>query len=352
MMFMKSKITKIIGLLFLVSLGFTGTISPELKARIASARSEEKIPVIVMLKEQVDVRTSSGSPSTLTLSLRQTAERTQAGLLAFLQEQEAKGNVKEIESFWIVNAVAFKGTKEIIDSVAAREEVEGVYPNRVFKVPPTIEAQPVPLQGAYEWHLEKIGVPKVWDKGYRGSGVNIGILDTGIDDSHIDLKGKVAAWRDFAGKTALIDDPEQDPPYENPVDLQGHGTHCAGIMVGGNYSGRWIGVAPDAKLIVARIFDDVGETSESIILSAMQWITQFPNLKAVNNSWGYSPSTYSPMLWYAVQVWRALDILPVFSIGNDGPDYMTTNSPGDYPHAFGVGATDSSDQIASFSSRA
>jgi len=350
-MFMKSKIIKIIGLIFFVGLGFTGTISPELNTRIASARSDEKIPVIVMLKEQVNAKAFTGSPSTLVLSLRQTAEQTQTDLLAFLREQETKGNVKEIESFWIVNAVAFKGTKDVIESVAAREEVEGVYPNRVFKVPPSIEAQPVPTQNVYEWHLEKIGIPKIWERGYRGSGVNIGILDTGIDDSHLDLKGKVAAWGDFAGKTALIDDPQQDPPYENPVDLDGHGTHCAGIMVGGNFSGRWIGVAPEAKLVVARIFDDVGLTTETIILKAMQWVAQFPNLKAVSNSWGYSPSTYSPVLWYALQVWRAWDILPVFAIGNDGPGIMTTNSPGDYPHVFGVGATDDSDQIASFSSR-
>ena len=71
-----------------------------------------------------------------------------------------------------------------------------------------------------------------------GDGITVAVLDTGIDAEHPDLAGKVVAWKDWAGDS------------EEPKDAHGHGTHCAGTIAGGATSGRAIGVAPDAKLVI------------------------------------------------------------------------------------------------------
>ena len=76
-----------------------------------------------------------------------------------------------------------------------------------------------------------------------------------------------------------------------------------------------------------------------------------PDLRpqVVSNSWGGGVGN----TWYqwVVQAWRASGIFPVFSIGNSGSACYSASSPGDYPESFGVGATDSNDTIAYFSSR-
>ena len=92
----------------------------------------------------------------------------------------------------------------------------------------------------------------------------------------------------------------------------------------------------------------------------MQWMmdpygdpTTNDGADVVNNSWGWvsdSPNMYDPIK-DALNAWIAANIVPVFAIGNDGPSPRTTSSPGDYPMALGVGATDSNDNIADFSSR-
>ena len=70
------------------------------------------------------------------------------------------------------------------------------------------------------------------------------MLDTGVDAEHPDLKGKVANWAEFdaAGKRVT---------GSTPHDCDRHGTHVCGTIAGGNASGKWIGVAPDARLAVA-----------------------------------------------------------------------------------------------------
>ncbi len=66
-----------------------------------------------------------------------------------------------------------------------------------------------------------IGAPQVWNLGYTGKGVTVALVDTGIDGTHPDLKGRITEFKDYVkGKTTAYDD-------------FGHGTHCAGI-IGGN----------------------------------------------------------------------------------------------------------------------
>lgn len=95
----------------------------------------------------------------------------------------------------------------------------------------------------------------------KGRGVKIAILDTGIDRNHPDLKNKIADGRSWVG-----DD------ENNFQDKNGHGTHCAGIVVGGvDPKGKRYGVAPNALLYIGKVVDQNGTGILSNLLQAVDW---------------------------------------------------------------------------------
>lgn len=134
-----------------------------------------------------------------------------------------------------------------------------------------------------------------------------------------------------------------------------------GTIVGGEPDGsNQIGVAPGAKWIAVKAFSAAGGTDVDL-LQAGEWIlapkdsegNPHPELAPdiVNNSWGGGPGFdewYRPM----VQNWRAADIFPVFAAGNSGENGPgSISNPSNYPESFAVGATDSNNKLAYFSSR-
>ena len=133
-----------------------------------------------------------------------------------------------------------------------------------------------------------------------------------------------------------------------------------GIMVGGDAGGTAIGVAPDAKWIAVKIFNDAGNATYSGIHAGFQWLLDpdgndetddAPDV--VNNSWGFSlnPGECLPEFQPDIQALKASGIGVVFSAGNSGPNGATSLSPANYPESFGVGAVDQTRTITSFSAR-
>ena len=272
-----------------------------------------------------------------------------AELIEALQNQclrhiEALKTGLEAKPLWIANAMAVQATPEEIDAIACRPHVERVAPDRFrqwIKPGRDWNPRPGPAQKGPVWSVVKVNAPKVWSE-YKidGSGIVVGLIDSGIYEAHPALRGKVLKFRDFT------------PAHqENPYDEQGHGTHVAGTIVGGN----GVGVAPGARLVVAKVFDKTGNAQESWVLEAMQWImdpdgnprtNDGPRL--VNNSWGSDEFT-DRTFWSASRAWQAAGILPVFAAGNHGPNGKVA-VPANYPHCWAVGATTKSDVRAFFSS--
>lgn len=223
-------------------------------------------------------------------------------------------------------------------------EVAGIYPNRTVRLPPMVRAAAVPPEvaenRASSWGLERTGALAAWGAyGARGAGVTVGVLDTGVDATHPDLAGKVSAFAEFDGTGNLIGTEPHDPV--------GHGTHVCGTIAGGNASGQWIGIAPEAHLAVAKVLDEKGGR-EAQILAGITWAIE-REVDVINLSVSglvlepEAPPTYTVALLTALK--KGIPV--VVSIGNEGTE--TTGLPGNDLYALSAGAIDHLDQPAGFS---
>ncbi|WP_190078122.1 S8 family serine peptidase [Streptomyces daghestanicus] len=188
----------------------------------------------------------------------------------------------------------------------------------------------------------QIGAPGVWAGGNTGEGVDVAVLDTGYDPDHPDLKDAV---EDSAGFV----------PGEDVTDRNGHGTHVASTIAGSGAASDGVekGVAPGADLHVGKVLNDAGSGYDSWILAGMEWATREAHARVVSMSLGSSENADGDTL-----LARAVDALSdetgaLFTIaaGNNGPGARTVRSPGTADAALTVGAVDSADEIADFSSR-
>lgn len=188
--------------------------------------------------------------------------------------------------------------------------------------------------------VPQIGAPQAWDAGYTGEGVTVAVLDTGVDASHPDLDGQVAAEADFTGG-------------ETTGDPHGHGTHVASTIAGTGAAsgGQYAGVAPDATVISGKVCDADGNCPSSAIMAGMEWAAE--NAAIVNMSLGTdAPSDGTDILSQLLNELSAeTGTLFVTSAGNAGPTSGTVSAPGAADAALAVGAVDKSDQLAGFSSR-
>ncbi|MFI9840802.1 S8 family serine peptidase [Nonomuraea sp. NPDC051941] len=196
----------------------------------------------------------------------------------------------------------------------------------------------------------QIGAPAAWAAGYDGTGAKVGIIDSGIDLAHPDLQGRIVASRNFV--------PAGMPGGGNPdevTDRVGHGTHVASIIAGSGAAsgGKYKGVAPGTKLTIAKALDDTGSGNNSEIIAAMQWQAATERVRVVNMSLGSSSPTdgTDPLSQAANELTAEYGTLFVVAAGNSGPGRYTIASPGAATSALTVGAVDSADKIASFSSR-
>lgn len=331
-------------------------ISPQL-AKILE-RTENPVPVVVLMKQLPPIpHTLLGEtrPSDREILIKRAILQQQSSMREYVNELAATNSVTgdpaltRTKFFWTTNAFMGTGSRDVITDIANRPEVTHILLDRKFVLSPEGQEEIEP-QGAYTYGLEKIGVPEVRQAKpeLTGKGVIVGIVDTGIDAKHPEFANKKITFHDFVGTKT------------EPYDDNGHGTHVAGTISGIGASGTQIGVAPDVTLVVAKVFSSGGGASLSGLLRGMEWVAD-PDGNAstndkprvVSNSWGGALDkdlSHDPFL-PAVMTWIQLEIFPSFAAGNAGPSPETVGSPGGLPPAFAVGATDSDDNVADFSSR-
>jgi subtilisin family serine protease len=295
------------------------------------------------LKPAHAIRDWNARGRSVTDALQQTAARSQNGVQGYL-----RGRGVAFTSFWVENKIYVPaGTLDLARALSRRPEVVAIIPEAIYQLPRP-QAAPSSSVNAIEWGLAKIRADLAWAT-TRGAGTVVANIDTGVQYTHPALDTQ---YRGFGGgHTGNWSDPT-GLCGATPCDNNGHGTHTMGTMAGEDGANQ-IGVAPDAKWIACKGCG-TSSCSGSHLTSCAQWVLSPGGNSSlrphvVNNSWGGG----SGNSWYQsyVQSWVAAGIFPAFSNGNSGPNCSTAGSPGDYPESFAAGATDSSDNIASFSSR-
>ncbi len=340
---------KLVALFILFSVLFVlgnSKYEPELEKQLKSFSSSDEISAIFFLKDKPIKPPHLKMLSENINFLNSYSERSQVFVADFVKEKQKQGKKIDYKRYWIFNGFSVKAKKEIIEELSKNENIAKVFLNRRFKVPPTIrERAPKnkisPLSTlSVEDNIALIRADKVWDLGYDGSGIKVGIADTGVLATHKDLLGKIILQATFDNSGNKISD--------SAVDNDGHGSHVAGIIAGGNNSGKYIGVAPKTSLLIAKVFNPEA-TYDSVTAGVQYLITN--GAKIINLSLGSDENYADPVMETLVENAESLNVLIVSAIGNYGPSSASTTSPGNVPKAVGVGATDNSGEIASLSSR-
>ena len=335
---------------------------------------------LVVLADQADLSGAAALPTKAEKgryvydALRNKSRNTQRPILQWLRERGI-----EHRSFYIVNAILVKGSRDIAEALAARQDVARVEGNphiqNILPQPPSVsEARLQPQTPAtIEPGIAYTHAPDVWALGFRGQGITVAGADTGERWTHDALKPHYRGWdgvnadhnynwhdavHDSVGNPCGNDSPE-------PCDDNGHGTHTIGTAIGDDGIGNQIGMAPGAKWIGCRNMDQ-GTGTPARYIECMEWfLAPYPigggqgdPLRApdiTSNSWVCPPSEgCSPdMLQAAVEAQAAAGIMMVAGAGNDGPSCSTVMyPPAIYEASYTVGALNTgTDTIASFSGR-
>ncbi|MCL6510049.1 MAG: S8 family serine peptidase [Anaerolineae bacterium] len=278
---------------------------------------------------------------------------------------------------WITNQIVVRavdrptlrwlGTRDDVIHVDLDERTRGI------ESPQAVDWTTPHSPGPIEWGVQRVNAPQVWAMGYTGQGIVIANLDTGVRWDHDALKPRYRGWN---GVTVTHDynwfdaAPESGPPSSVPQDVNGHGTHTTGTAVGDDGAGNQIGVAPGAQWIACRNMagaSGVGSVARYVACFQFALAPTDVNGNAPNpalsaditsNSWACDPGygeqgcEVPTALITATQALRDAGIMVVASAGNSGNACRSVNfAPATLDQAFTVGAIQSSNAIANFSSR-
>ena len=215
-----------------------------------------------------------------------------------------------------------------------------------------------------QWGLAQIGAPSAWSIS-TGAGVVVGVVDTGVDLNHEDLAGRILTTTNCIGANA---DPSKCTG--SGQDDNGHGTHVAGIIAADKDNGKGgVGVAPSAKLIVAKALDSTGSGADADVQAGIMWVVDH-GAKVVNLSLGdggslplglASTGGISAPLVAGIEYAWSHGAIPVLAAGNNGGgllgglpllgSLLGTDAAFGNLHAIVAGATGPSGAMASYSSQ-
>lgn len=176
-----------------------------------------------------------------------------------------------------------------------------------------------------------------------GEGVNIAVLDTGVNKDHPDLQRRVQQCKDFTHARRPITDGKCD-------DKNGHGTHVAGVAVadGGSDGLGVFGLAPEANLWAYKVCGVNGSCWADDISAAIREASD-QGAHIINMSLGSDVAV--PMINDAINYAQEKGVLVVVAAGNDGPDFGSIDYPAALEYSVSVAAFDQDLEVPDWSSR-
>jgi Subtilisin-like serine proteases len=252
----------------------------------------------------------------------------------FLQEwSEATANfpeLKPVKQMRIIRAISCQLPVEATLSGFSG----GVWIENDRRITVHTAAKTMPLDKGIPWGVQQIKAPLAWSS-TTGHRIKIGVIDTGVDFSHPDLRQSLSRGINLLNRSML------------PHDDNGHGTHIAGTIAAANQVHGMIGIAPRAQILPVKAFDHNGSAFVSDIILGIDWCVR-NRVHIINMSFGMK--TRSKALLNAINNAYNAGVIVVASSGNDGKR-RSVDYPARYPQTISVGATNKLRRIAPFSNR-
>ncbi len=285
--------------------------------------------------------------------LQRLARRSQRDLLKRLEAGKAEGAVGHVHSVPLLNGVVVQADSSLLAAVARRRDVDRVLFDRehvllesdgpgVAKDDPSAAHREDPRH-EIPWSVYHIGAPEVWEQGWTGQGVLVGVIDTGVNWQHLDLADHL--W-DGGGMYPHhgFDFHDMD---NDPDDESGHGSRVAGIVAGDGTAGDTTGIAWDATVMCLRVRENLGVGRVSSAWIAQDFCLEHGvDVVSMSLGWG-SPGPDDRRVWRQnYEVLDAAGIISVKSAGNnrgaiDPPDAISVPgrvpSPWRHPDEAGFG---------------
>ena len=361
--------------------GYAQTIDPVLMEVMGQRRSDDKIKVFVIMRQQYDQQQLNRRAAHFTTradrrefvvnELKQFAEASQYDLRHSLVEMQRNDLVSEPKTLWIANAIYFEATRDAILSLADRSDIMVIgFDEERDWLPDGEESQPADPTREITSNVTQVNANQVWNLGYTGQGVVVAVIDTGVNYNHLDLADHL--WdggTEFPHHGYDIYNNDNDP-----MDDHSHGTHCAGTVCGDGSAGSQTGMAPDATLMCVKCLGANGRGSDTDVINGMQWAVDHgcDVISMSLGGHGHSGASQTISRNACVNVLSA-GVIASISAGNEGdqlsqypipdniglpggcpPPYLDPEqeqNPGGLSCSVCVGAVDSNDQAAYFTSQ-
>jgi len=324
-------------------------IAADLSSRLD--HTEERLRVIVDLREQIDWNRSTGLErlgrreridcvSRLAQNITSRSQRNVRRVLSRLQKQR---QIDRWQALSIVNRFIVSANADAIRALARLPEVESISGDfraeALLEDPSERDIADADAPPDRTEQMSRIGAPQVWRDGIDGTGVLVGIIDSGASREHEQLR------RNFrSGSTSWFDPVNESP---TPTDVEfGHGTAVLSCAVATNTGRPNVGVAPGARWIATVGFDSRWYSPIGISAAA-DWMFRVGKPDVLAIPWRIPGESCENSLRPIVNAWRAAGIVVVFAAGNSGPAEGSGVSPASYTGlypgngvALSVGAVD------------
>lgn len=259
----------------------------------------------------------------------------------------------ETGSFLIVEPVAGIITADNVEALMNDNAVTFAAPDYIMTISQPGQDLPVGSPGRPDdplldrlWGMQNSGAAKVWPVTRDAANIIVGVIDTGVDYRHPDLRDNMWTRSGKHGYDFYDND-------DDPMDAQDHGTHCAGTIAGVGNNGIGVtGVAWKAQIMALRFMGPDGSGATSDAVRCIDWGVA-NGAHILSNSWG-GPNT-SPQLSEAVARAERKGVLFIAAAGNTVGAGNNNDQRPTYPaslqsmNVISVAAIDERDQRGSFS---
>ncbi|ELK49045.1 S8 family serine peptidase [Halobacillus sp. BAB-2008] len=217
----------------------------------------------------------------------------------------------------LFNGLAVRGKAEELEKLARMDMVTNQYPVQTYRA-----------LGDDEMTFSTEKLRENLSSSYTGKGVKVGVIDTGVDYTHPDLR------KNYNGGFDTVDF-DNDPMETKGEGATAHGSHVAGVIAA---DGKMKGIAPDARIYAYRALGPGGVGSSVQVIAALEKAVK-EGMDVINLSLGNDVNGPDWPTTHAVNKAVELGTVVVVAAGNSGPDAWTVGSPATSSEAITVGAS-------------